>query len=251
MDLQLRDKVALITGAGSGIGAAIARTLAAEGAVVYAGDLDVAAASRQVQALSREGLRAFEIALDVGDQAAIEAAVRQIEERQGRIDILVNSAGIVRTGLLDTMQTSDWRALSTVNVEGIFTCSRAVLGGMVARRYGKILNLASISAFKGGGLFGNTLYGTSKAAVIALTLGFAREYGPHGVNVNAMAPGLTQTAMTASMSDADRENLKTRIPVRRVAEPQDIANVAAFLVSDRASYVNGATLVVDGGVLTL
>ena len=239
MDLQLTGKVVLVTGAASGIGAAIARTLAAEGAVVYAGDL------------AFKGFQAFEVALDVGDQASIEKAVSHIEERQGRIDILVNSAGIVRTGLLNTMQSSDWRALSTINVEAIFACSRAVLDGMVSRSYGKILNLASISAFKGGGLFGNTLYGTSKAAVVALTIGFAREYGPFGVNVNAIAPGMVYTPMTAPMSEANRESLKLRIPVRRFAEPQDIANVAAFLVSDRAGYVNGATVVADGGVLTL
>lgn len=239
MDLQLTGKVALVTGAASGIGAAIARTLAAEGAIVYAGDV------------AFKGFRKFEVALDVSDQAAIEATVRHIEERQGKIDILVNSAGIVRTGLLDTMQPSDWRALSTINVEGIFACSRAVLDGMVSRHYGKILNLASISAFKGGGLFGNTLYGTSKAAVVALTMGLAREYGPFGVNVNGIAPGMVQTPMTAPMSDANRESLKSRIPSRRFAEPQDIANVAAFLVSDRAGYVNGATVVADGGVLTL
>lgn len=238
MDLQLTDKVALVTGAASGIGAAIARTLAAEGAIVYAADVNAGAGS-------------FDLALDVGNQAAIEAAVGQIQQRQGRIDILVNSAGIVRTGLLNTMQSADWRALSAINVEGIFACSRAVLDGMVSRRYGKILNLASISAFKGGGLFGNTLYGTSKAAVVALTLGFAREYGPSGINVNAIAPGLTETPMTASMTDENREQLISRIPVRRIAQPQDIANVAAFLVSDRASYVNGATVVADGGVLAL
>jgi NAD(P)-dependent dehydrogenase (short-subunit alcohol dehydrogenase family) len=241
VDLQLTDKVALVTGGASGIGAAIARTLAAEGAIVYVGDLDLAAASAH----------AFQVVLDVGSATSVDAAIREIEQSQGKIDILVNSAGIVRTGPLDTMNASDWRALSTINVEGIFTCSRAVLDGMASRRYGKILNLASISAFKGGGLFGNTLYGTSKAAVIALTQGFAREYGPMGVNVNAIAPGLTRTPMTASMSDADRERLLSAIPVRRIAEPQDIANVAAFLVSDRAGYVNGATLVVDGGVLTL
>ena len=251
MDLQLTDKVALVTGGGSGIGAAIARTLAVEGAIVYAGDLDVAAASRQAGALANEGLRAFEIALDVADRPAVETAVRTIEARQGKIDILVNSAGIVRTGLLSTMQAADWNALSTINVGGILACSHAVVDGMASRRYGKILNLASISAFKGGGLFGNALYGTSKAAVVALTMGFAREYGPFGINVNALAPGLTHTSMTATMSETDRERLNATIPVRRIADPHDIANVAAFLVSDCAAYVNGATIVADGGVLTL
>ena len=239
MDLKLAGKVALITGAASGIGAAIAQTLAAEGAIAYIADLSIAAT------------RDYEVHLDVGDQASVDGAVRHVNDREGRIDILVNSAGIVKTGPLSSMRGADWQALSSVNVEGIFTCSRAVLDGMVARRHGKILNLASISAFKGGGLVGNTLYGTSKAAVVALTQGFAREFGPHGVNVNAIAPGLTQTPMTASMTEADRERLKSTIPVRRIAAPQDIANVAVFLVSDLAGYINGTTVVVDGGVLTL
>ena len=122
---------------------------------------------------------------------------------------------------------------------------------MSASGYGKILNIASISAFKGGGIVGNTLYGASKSAVVALTQGFAREFGPFGINVNAIAPGLTQTPMIAELDDAGRARIADKIPVRRLAQPADIANLAAFLVSDVASYINGSTVVIDGGVLTL
>ncbi len=251
MDLKLVGRVALITGGASGIGASIAEALGREGAIPYVGDIDEEAASSRARELIEAGYTARAIAVDVADQDIVESAVQKIVARESRLDILVNSAGLLRTGSLSSSRLQDWDALARVNVGGIYACGKAVLSVMVPQHYGKILNLASISALKGGGLIGNTLYGASKAAVVALTQGFAREYGPLGINVNAMAPGLTQTPMIASLDEASRERILGAIPVRRLAEPAEIANLGVFLVSDLASYINGSTVVIDGGALTL
>jgi NAD(P)-dependent dehydrogenase (short-subunit alcohol dehydrogenase family) len=253
MNLGLEGRIALVTGAANGIGWAIAATLAGEGATVHLADLDAASVVARVTELHQAGSAAHAVTLDVADPDRVDRAVAAILEQDARIDILVNSAGILRSRELENSGIDDWEALSKVNVGGVFLCSKAVIVSMAARRYGKILNIASIAALKGGGSIGNTLYGASKAAVVALTKGFAREYGPAGINVNAIAPAVTETPMTGGALDEGETRLRIAgaIPLGRIAQPQEIANLAAFLVSDLAAYVNGSVVVIDGGLLTV
>lgn len=253
MDYYLKGKIAIVTGAARGIGASVAAMLAAEGATVYLADLDERRGTDRAAALKIAGGSAHARRLDVADPADVERVLGEILARETRVDILVNSAGILRTGPLAASEPSDWEALSRINVGGVYACSKAVVGAMSARRYGRILNLASISAFKGGGSIGNVLYGASKAAVVALTQGFAREYGPLGINVNAIAPAVAETPMTSGSLDEPgaRERVARTIPLGRLAQPEEIANLAVFLVSDLAAYINGSIVVIDGGLLTV
>jgi 3-oxoacyl-[acyl-carrier protein] reductase len=248
MDLKLDGRTALVTGAGGDIGAAIAATLAAHGCIVYAGDTNLDAA--RVAAAACVGTT-HPLLLDVGDPEAIARAVDRMVHEQTRFDILVNNAGILKTGPVVESRTKDWDDVCRVNLSGVYYCCRAVLPVMLVQRYGKIVNIASVSAFKGGGTFGNVLYGTTKAGVVAFTKGLAREVAPHGINVNAIAPGVAETAMTRGlMTPQSREAVLASIPAGRLAAVQDVADIAALLASDVLSYVNGATIPVDGGYLT-
>jgi len=252
MDLGLGGKIALVTGAANGIGRAVAQALAGEGARVYLADLDAAGAVAAADALRSAGTAAEGIRLDVGDAASVEETFARVLSREKRLDILVNSAGILRTSTLRESTPADWELLSRINVGGVYLCCTAAARAMSEQHYGKIVNLSSVSAFKGGGSVGNVLYGASKAAVAALTKGFAREYAPFGINVNAIAPAVTQTPMTHdSFSNAElRARVERSIPAGRIAEPSEIANLTLFLVSDLAAYVNGSIVVIDGGLLT-
>jgi 3-oxoacyl-[acyl-carrier protein] reductase len=253
MDLGLGGKIALVTGAANGIGRAIAGALAAEGALVYIADLDEAAASSAAVELRSEGRDVQSAGLDVGDPASVRQTFSGLLAREGRLDILVNSAGILRTSPLRDSTLHDWDLLSRINVGGVYACCKEAVDVMSVQRSGKIVNLSSVSAFKGGGSVGNALYGASKAAVAALTKGFAREYAPLGINVNAIAPAVTQTPMTReSFSNAElRARIERSIPAGRIAEAPEIANLTLFLVSDLAAYVNGAIVVIDGGLSTV
>ena len=248
MDLGLDGKVALVTGAGGGIGAAIATALADEGCVVYFVDNNLEAAARVAAAGKRPG---HPIALDVGDPAALRKCAEQVATERGRIDILVNNAGILKTGSIVDATIEDWDQVCRVNLSGVYYCCKAVMPFMLKQRSGKIVNIASVSAAKGGGVFGNALYGTTKAGVIALTKGLARDLAPFGINVNAIAPSVTETAMTSPLLTPERrETVLAAIPLGRFASTADIARIALFLASDVSAYVTGDTIVVDGGYLT-
>ena len=251
MDLNLKGRVAVVTGAAAGIGEAIARTLAGEGCAVHIVDRDAAAAQRTAGALQRSGLDAHAVTLDVRDAAAVERAFAKIVEAHQRLDILVNAAGLLSTGAISDLPASEWERVEKVNIAGVLHCVKAAIPAMRAQGHGRILNIASISAMRGGGSIGNTLYGATKAAVVALTMGLARELGPHGVTVNAIAPAVADTAMTqALLTDEARTRIIERIPLRRLANLCDIADLAAFLASDRASFITGTVIPVDGGILT-
>ena len=248
MDLKLGDKVALVTGAGGGIGASIATTLVEHGCSVYVADSNAAAAAKVA---AQFGERGCPLTLDVGNASEATAAVERIVRERGRIDIVVNNAGILKTGPVLEASIADWDEVCRVNLSGVYYCCKAVLPSMVAQRYGKIVNIASVSAMKGGGSFGNVLYGATKAGVVALTKGLARELAPFGINVNAIAPGVTETSMTSSLLTPERRTaVLAAIPLGRFASTSDIARVVALLASDVLEYVTGETIVVDGGYLT-
>jgi NAD(P)-dependent dehydrogenase (short-subunit alcohol dehydrogenase family) len=248
MDLGLEGKVALVTGAGSGIGAAIASALVGEGCVTYFGDTDLEAATRAAAATSRES---HPLELDVGDAASLQQSAKRIATDHGRIDILVNNAGILKTGSIVDATIADWDQICRVNLSGVYYCCKAVLPFMLERRSGKIINIASVSAARGGGAFGNALYGATKAGVVALTKGMARDLGPFGINVNAIAPSVTETGMVRGLLTPERRDaVLASIPLGRFASTSDIANMVLILASDVSSYVTGETIVVDGGYLT-
>ncbi len=248
LDLKLGGKVAMVTGAGSGIGATIATTLIAHGCTVYLADKNAAGAAKIAAECQGRG---FPLTLDVGDAGEAAAAVEQIVRERGRIDILVNNAGILKTGPVLDASIADWDDVCRINLSGVYYCCKAALAPMVSQRYGKIVNIASVSAAKGGGSFGNVLYGTTKAGVVAMTKGLARELAPFGINVNAIAPSATETGMIGPLLTPERRrDVIASIPLGRFATPDDIARVVALLASDVMGYVTGETIAVDGGYLT-
>ncbi|MGH3372958.1 MAG: 3-oxoacyl-ACP reductase FabG [Nocardioidaceae bacterium] len=242
-------RVAVVTGSARGIGAAVARRFADEGAAVAVLDLDQDAA-----AASAAGLGAHDslgLACDVSDAGSVETAVGEVVARLGRVDVLVNNAGITRDNLLFKMTEQDWDTVMNVHLRGSFLMSREVQKHMVGHRYGKILNLSSVSAL---GNRGQANYSAAKMGLQGFTRTLALELGPFGINVNAIAPGFIVTDMTddtARRVGVEPEDFRKAAaehnPVRRVGYPEDIAAAAAFLCSDEASYVTGQTLYVDGG----
>ncbi|WCE02492.1 3-oxoacyl-ACP reductase FabG (plasmid) [Streptomyces sp. HUAS 31] len=244
-------KVAVVTGAAQGIGAATARRLAAEGAAVAVLDLTAQAGRDVAAAIREEGGTARAYACDVTDGEAVEAVFAKVEQELGGLHILVNNAGITRDHLFFRMPKSDWDSVLTVNLTSAFQCAQAAQTYMTRQKYGKIVSLSSRSAL---GNRGQANYAAAKAGIQGLTATLAIELGPYNVNVNAVAPGYVATAMTAATAErtghAPEEHQRLtaeRTPLRRVAQPEEIAAVVAFLASDDASYVSGQTLYVNGG----
>ncbi|MDR7364107.1 3-oxoacyl-[acyl-carrier protein] reductase [Marmoricola bigeumensis] len=241
-----------MTGAARGIGAATARRFAEEGASVAVLDLDEAEAAKTAATLPVDGdEKAIGIGVDVADAAAVEAAVTRVVEELGKVDVLVNNAGITRDNLLFKMTEDDWDSVINVHLRGAFLMTRAVQKHMVEAKFGKILNLSSVSAL---GNRGQANYSAAKMGIQGFTRTLALELGPFGINANAIAPGFIVTEMTDATArrvgvepEAYREAAAAATPVRRVGWPEDIAAAAAYLCSDEASYVTGQTLYVDGG----
>ena len=251
MDLGLQDRVAVVTGAAVGIGAAIAEGLASEGCIVWIADRDGAQAEQTATAFAAKGLRARAVAVDVTCAEAVVAAFGRVVRDDGRLDILVCNAGILKSGSFRESTEADWESVIAVNLSGVVTCVREAAAVMTGQGHGRIVNIASIAAMRGGGSIGNTLYGTTKAGVVALTMGLARELGPAGITVNAIAPAVADTPMTrAVLTDEVRDQIISRVPLGRLATPADIADAVTFLASKRAGFINGAVLAVDGGILT-
>ena len=252
MDLGLEGRVALVTGAAAGIGFAVAELLADEGCEIWLADRDSEAVERAAATLATKGARAHPLVVDVTEAETVAAGFARIRADSERLDILVCNAGILKSQSFLDSSAEDWRQVVDVNLLGAVACIREAARLMMGQRDGRIVNVASISAMRGGGSIGSVPYGTSKAGLVALTLGLARELGPSGIRVNAVAPAVADTSMTrASLDAATIERITDRIPLRRLATPRDIAEAIVFLASDRAAFINGAVLPVDGGILTV
>lgn len=246
--MLLDGKTALVTGASRGIGRAIALRLAAEGtsvAINYAGN--TAKAEETKAAIEAAGGKAALFQADVSDSAQVEQMVAAVTEAFGTIDILVNNAGITRDGLLMRMKEEDFDAVLDTNLKGIFHVTKAVSKLMMKKRAGRIVNMASVVGIMGNA--GQTNYAAAKAGVIGFTKSAAREFAARGITVNAVAPGFIATDMTAAMPEKAKEATLAAIPLRRMGEPEDVANAVAFLVSDQASYITGQVVKVDGGMV--
>lgn len=246
MDKLLKDKVCVVTGASRGIGAAIAAKFSAEGAVVYAFSRTAPAAAPAAASEPAPAAAPRWIQCDVADEASIEAAIAAVLAEAGRIDVLVNNAGITRDGLLMRMKTEDWDAVLDTNLKSAFLLSRAVVRPMLKQRSGCILNVSSVVGITGNG--GQANYSASKAGIIGFTKSLAREVASRDIRVNAIAPGFIETSMTDRIPEDFKQKLKESIPLGRVGTTEEAANAALFLCSPLASYCTGIVLQVDGGM---
>ena len=246
--MLLDGKVALVTGASRGIGRAVALKLASEGAKVainYAGSQGKA---EEVKAeIEKLGGEAILVQANVADSAAVEEMVAKVVEAFGTIDILVNNAGITRDGLLARMKDEDFEAVVDTNLKGVFYCTKAVSKLMMTKRSGRIVNMASVVGITGNA--GQTNYAASKAGVIGFSKSAAKELASRGITVNMVAPGFIATDMTDAMTDTAREAVLGTIPMKRMGQPEDVANAVLFLVSENASYITGQIVNVDGGMV--
>lgn len=243
---MLEGKVALVTGAGRGIGRAIALCFARNGADVAISDIDAAGAEKTAEEIGNLGRRSMAIACDVTDPKACKDMIDRVVSEWSRLDILVNNAGIRRDRLVLGMKDEDWDAVMAVNLKGAFYCTRAALRPMGKQRYGRIINIASIVGIMGNR--GQANYAASKAGLIALTKTVAKEMASRGITANAIAPGFIRTEMTETLPDDYKEAILGQIPLGRMGTADEVANCALFLASDLAAYVTGHVLQVDGGM---
>jgi meso-butanediol dehydrogenase/(S,S)-butanediol dehydrogenase/diacetyl reductase len=247
--MQLENRIAVVTGAGSGIGRAIAQRFAAEGARVIAADLAADRAAETVRLVSEAGGSATAATVDVSRSVSVTAMVEETVAAHGRIDVLVNNAAISRGDDILKIDEATWDLNLDVVLKSVYLCSKAVLPGMLERGAGVILNISSVNGLTG---VGEEAYAAAKAGVVNLTQNMAIKYGPRGVRVNCIAPGTIRTAAWSARLAEDPavfDKMARWYPLRRVGEPEDIANAALFLCSDQASWITGETLAVDGGLL--
>jgi 3-oxoacyl-[acyl-carrier protein] reductase len=247
--LDLNGKVALVTGASQGIGEAIAHRLARQGAAVVCGSLPSTEADLQnvVAAIKAEGGSADYVLMDMLDAESVRAAVNAAVERRGTLHILVNNAGVTKDRLIIQMKEDEYDLVLDVNLKGAWLASQAAAKPMMKQRWGRIINIASVVGQMGNA--GQSNYATSKAGMIGLTKTVARELAARNVTCNAIAPGYIATKMTEALSDEVRDGFTKQIPLQRMGTPEDIANAVAFLCSEEAGYITGATMPVNGGML--
>jgi 3-oxoacyl-[acyl-carrier protein] reductase len=243
---MLKDKVAIITGSGSGLGKAAAKLFAEHGCKVVVADYNVMAAKEVAEEIKASGGEALFLWLDVTDRASVEDMVKHTKNLFGRIDILINNAGITRDKTLLKMTEEQFDQVINTNLKGVFSCTQAVVPHMLEQGYGRIINTSSVVR---NGNVGQTNYSASKAAVVAMTKTWAKEFGRKGINVNAVAPGFMKTPMTEAMPKDVLNIMANMVPLKRLGEPEDIANAYLFLASEMSNYVNGTVLEVDGGLI--
>ena len=244
--LRLQNKISLITGAAQGIGLATALKFAQEGATVIVCDVHQGAIDEAVRQCRALDAQAVGYVMDVTQREQVDSVVAQVKAQFGRIDVLVNNAGITQDARLVKMTLEQFDRVIDVNLRGVFHCTQAVADIMIAQGQGVILNASSVVGIYGN--FGQTNYAATKFGIIGFTKTWSRELGPKGVRVNAVAPGFIATPILASMPDNVLKEMEHRVPLKRLGQPEEIANVYAFLASDEASYVNGSVIEVSGGM---
>jgi 3-oxoacyl-[acyl-carrier protein] reductase len=242
----LKDKVAIVTGASQGIGREIALALAQAGAKVVAAARNEEKLATLVSEIAAAGGEAFALKMDVADAEQVKAGFKQVIEKSGRLDILVNNAAVTRDGLAMRMKKEDWEAVLQTNLTGAHFCIQQALPTMMKARAGRIINISSVVAQSGNA--GQANYVAAKAGLIGLTKAIAIEIASRNVTVNAVAPGFIETPMTDVLPDKVKEELKTRIPLGRMGSPRDVASAIVFLASDEACYITGHVLNVNGGM---
>lgn len=243
--MRLKDKVAVITGAGSGIGEATALRFAQEGAKVVINDVNLDSANSVLEKIKKIGGEALVLKADISKKAEVEGMMQKIVEHFGRLDILVNNAGINRDAFAKKMSEEDWDLVIAINLKGTFLCCQAAINAMGKQGWGRIINTSSIGSL---GNMGQANYSASKSGVIGLTKTLALECARAGITVNCVAPGATKTPMTVKMPEEIFNAITQKIPLRRWAEPNEIANMHVFFASDEASYITGQVIFVDGGI---
>lgn len=244
--MKLDGKVAIITGGANGIGKMTAKRFLEEGATVVISDLNMEAGKATVKELENEGSITF-VQSNVTDTKQIQSLVEKTIDAHGKIDILVNNAGITIDGLLTKMDEDSWEKVLSVNLTGVFKCTKEVVPIMIEQGSGVVLNASSVVGIHGN--IGQTNYAATKAGVIGLTKSWAKELGPKGIRVNAVAPGFIVTDMTAKVPQKILDLMESKTPLRKLGQPEDIANAYLYLASDDARYVNGTILNVDGGLV--
>jgi 3-oxoacyl-[acyl-carrier protein] reductase len=244
---QLANQIAVVTGAGRGIGRAIALQFATEGADVVCVSRTAENAEKVANEVHGIGRKAWALAVDVADAGAVNTAVEKILTDPGHVDILVNNAGVTRDGLLMRMSDADWDTVVNTNLKGAFLFTRALSRAFVKQRSGRIINVSSVIGLIGNA--GQANYAASKAALLGFTKSVARELGSRGITVNAIAPGFIETDMTAALNEQLRAEVLKKIPLGSLGQPEDIANAALFLASSKARYITGQVLTVDGGMV--
>jgi 3-oxoacyl-[acyl-carrier protein] reductase len=236
----------LVTGGARGIGKAIAESLARKGADLAIADISPESARQTAEEMSALGVKAVPLTLDVSKSAEVSKAVEDVVKQFGRLDVLVNNAGITRDGLILRMKEEDWDAVIAINLKGVFLCSKEAVKVMVKQRYGRIVNIASVVAFMGNP--GQANYSASKAGIVGLTKTIAKEYASRGITANAVAPGFISTAMTDALAENVRQEMLKSIPIGKFGSVNDVANAVVFFCSPDAGYVTGQVIHVNGGM---
>ncbi|MBI4654372.1 MAG: 3-oxoacyl-[acyl-carrier-protein] reductase [Nitrospirae bacterium] len=244
--MKLKDNFVLITGAAQGIGRIIAIGMAKEGAHIGVADINIEKAEATAEEIKSLGVKSLPIKIDVSKSEEIALAFDRFIQEFGRIDVLVNNAGITKDTLIIRMKEEDWDLVLNINLKGVFLCSKEALKLMTKQQYGKIINISSVVAFIGNP--GQANYSASKAGIVGLTKSIAKEYATRGIRANAIAPGFIQTAMTEGLPEKVKEEMKRLIPLGYFGEPQDVTNVAIFLASKESDYITGQVIHVNGGM---
>ncbi|RMG03511.1 MAG: 3-oxoacyl-[acyl-carrier-protein] reductase [Nitrospirae bacterium] len=242
----MKERVAVVTGGGRGIGEAIALQMADRGAHIVVADLNMEDATRVSDAIRSKGVKSIAVSVDVSNEGSVKELFDKVKAEFGGVDILVNNAGITRDTLILRMKEEDWDSVLNVNLKSVFLCSREAVKLMAKKRYGRIVNMASVVAFMGNP--GQANYSASKAGMIGLTKTIAREYASRGITANAVAPGFIKTAMTDALAEDVKNEMLRSIPLGRFGTVDDVANAVLFLASEASGYITGHVIHVNGGM---